>query len=83
MRIIVSTIGTPTYGISEYLVNIIQPILNKNTSRLRNSTEFVNTAKTWNISPTAIQVSYDVVNLYPSIPLDEATVVMVDIMMIL
>ena len=81
MRIIVSTIGTATYGISEYLVKLVQPILNKNITRLRNLTDFVNNAKTWNISPTEIQVSYDVVNLlYPSVLLDEATTVILDML---
>jgi hypothetical protein len=80
MRIIVSTVGTATHGISEYLVKLTQPILNKNKSRLRNSTDFVNDAKTWNISPTEVQVSYDVVNLYPSVPLDEATTVILEML---
>ena len=57
MRIVVSTIGTPTYRISEYLVSIIQPTLNKNTSRLKNSRSFVEKAKTWNISTNEVQVS--------------------------
>ena len=73
MRIIVSTIGTVTYGISEYLVKIIQSTLNKSEVRIKNSTTFVNEAKHWNISNNEVQVSYDVVNLYPSIPLQEAT----------
>jgi hypothetical protein len=30
MRIVVSTIDTPNYGISNYLVKLIQPILNEN-----------------------------------------------------
>ena len=29
-RVILSTIGTPPYGISKYLVDILQPTLNKN-----------------------------------------------------
>ena len=79
MRIIVSTIGTPTYGISQYLVNIIQPILNKNDTRLKNSSTFVNKARDWEISADEIQVSFDVVNLYPSIPLKEGTDIILDI----
>ena len=70
MRTIVSTIGTPAYGISKYLVEIIQPTLNKNNNKIQNSTSFVHEAKDWKIEPTEIQVSYDVVNLYPSVPLD-------------
>ena len=33
--------------------------------------KFANEAKTWKISPTEIQVSYDLNNLYPSVPLDK------------
>ena len=80
MRIVVSTIGTPPYGISAYLVNVIQHTLDKNKSRLKNSRSFVNEAKSWKISPEEVQVSYDVVNLYPSVPLKEAIVVMLDIL---
>jgi predicted GIY-YIG superfamily endonuclease len=80
MRLVVSTIGTPSYGISQYLVNIFQPILNKNITMLKNSSTFVKTAKLWNISNEEIQVSYDVVNLYPSIPLREATKILLDML---
>ena len=78
MRTIVSTIGTPPYGISRYLVNIIQPTLNKNIHKVQNSTSFVNEAKDWLIDPDEIQVSYDVVNLYPSVPLDKAISVVIE-----
>ena len=52
MRIVVSTIGTPSYRTSEYLVKIIQPTLNKNKTRLKNSYTFVETSKTWSIEKT-------------------------------
>ena len=80
MRIVVSTVGTPPHGISGYLVNIIQNTLNKNDSRLINSTSFVTKAKTWKISPNEVQVSYDVVNLYPSVPIREATQVILEVL---
>ena len=80
MRLVVSTIGTPPHGISAYLVKIIQHTLNKNPTRLKNSTTFVEMAKDWNISPTEVQVSFDVVNLYPSVPLKEATKVILDLL---
>ena len=80
MRVIVSTIGTPVYGLSKYLVNIAQPTLDKNETRLKNSETFVAKAKTWDISPTEVQVSFDVVNLYPSVPINKATTVIVDIL---
>ncbi|XP_065650685.1 uncharacterized protein LOC136078802 [Hydra vulgaris] len=80
MRLVVSTIGTPSYGISQYLVNIFQPILDKNITKLKNLSTFVKTVKLWNISNDKIQVAYDVVNLYPSIPLGEATKILLDML---
>ena len=78
MRIVVSTIGTANYGISDYLVKIAQNTLNKNPNRVKNTQTFVEEAKTWEIGKDEVQVSYDVVNLYPSIPVKEATDVLVD-----
>ena len=72
MRTIVSTIETPAYGIGKHLLEIIQPTLNKNNNKIQNSTSFVHKAKDWKIGPTDLQVSYDVVNLYPSVPLDRS-----------
>ena len=68
MRTIVSTIGTAPYGTSKYFVEIIQPTLNKNKHRLMNSSSFVNEAATWETTQEEIQVSYDVINLYPLYP---------------
>ena len=62
--------GTPAYGISKYLVEIIQPTLNKSNNKIHNSTSFVHKAKDWKIEPIEIQIFYDTVNLYPSTPLD-------------
>ena len=80
MRAVVSTIGSPPYGTSKYLVKIIQPTLNKNKYRVLNSYSFVEEAKEWNISPNEIQTSFDVVNLYPSFPIDEAVAVIIEIL---
>ena len=80
MRLVVSTVGTPPQRLSGYLVGIIQPTLNRNESRLKNSSSFIEKAKTWDVSATEVQVSYDMVNLYPSIPLKEATVVIMDLL---
>ena len=78
MRVVVSTIGTANYGISEYIVKIAQNTLNKNKTRVKDSQSFVEEAKTWEIDKNEVQVSYDVVNLYPSIPVKEATEVLID-----
>ena len=76
----VSTIGSPPYGTSKYLVKIIQPTLNKNKYRLLNSSSFVEEAKEWNISSNEIQTFFDVVKLYPSVNIDEAATVIIEIL---
>ena len=71
-RILVSTIGTAPYKVSKYLVEIIQPTLSKSKVVVKNSKAFVEEAKSWTIDPNEIQVSYDVVALYPSVPVKKA-----------
>ena len=80
MRLVVSTIGSPPYGLASYLVRVIQPTLDKNPTRLKNSAAFIEQAKSWSISPTEVQVSYDVVNLYPTVPLKKATDAILDLL---
>ena len=64
---------------------MIQPTINKNTQRVINSDEFV-TMKISNISIETVKIllseiqTYDVVNLYPSVPIDEAIIVIVYIL---
>ena len=67
MKTVVSTIGTPAFGISKYFVEIIQLTLNKNKNKVQNSTSFLHEAKEWKIESTEIQVSDHVVTLYPSV----------------
>ena len=71
-RTLVSTVGTAPHKLSEYLVKIIQPTLAKNEIMIKNSTSFVNKAKAWNVGQDEIQVSFDVVALYPSVPIKKA-----------
>ena len=37
-------------------------------------------AKEWNISPNEIQISFDIVNLYPSVLIDEAVSVIIEVL---
>ena len=80
MRIVVSTIGTPSYGISKYLVSFIQRTLDKNITRLKNASSLVREASNWRISSNEVQVPYDVVNLYPPVSLKEATTFILDLL---
>ena len=79
-RILVSTIGTAPYSLSEYLVKIIQPTLSKSEFTVKNSRTFVEEAKTWIIDPHEVQVSFDVVALYPSVPVKKAIANLMDIL---
>ena len=42
-----------------------------NQHRVENSKSFALKAQTWKIEPNEIEVSYDVTNLYPTIPFDK------------
>ena len=44
---------------------MIQPTLNKNQDKVKNSRPFAWHAQTWKIELDEIQVSYNVTNLYP------------------
>ena len=61
-------------------MQLIQPTLNKNEIRVKNSTSFVNEANTWPIAADEIQVSYDVTALYPSVPVRKAIDAMMEIL---
>nr|XP_047132439.1 uncharacterized protein LOC105845309 [Hydra vulgaris] len=51
-----------------------------NTPPYGTSENFVNDAKEWKIDPNEIQVSFDVINLYPSVPINEAIPVIINIL---
>jgi hypothetical protein len=57
---------------------MVQSTLNLNETRLKNSQQFVDTARLWEIDEHEIQVSFDVVNLYPSVPIREAITILVE-----
>ena len=80
MRAVVSTIVSPPYSTSKHLVKIIQPTLNKNKHRVLNTSSFVEEAKELNISSNEILTSSDVVNLCPSVPIDEVVAVIIEIL---
>ena len=78
MQAIVSAIGTPTYHISQDLVELIQTTLNKSKYKMTNSLLFLNKAKKWLVKANRIQVYYDIINLYLSIPINKTLHVLID-----
>ena len=47
---------------------------------IKNSADFVNEAKRWDITPREIQASFDIVAMYPSIPIKKAIDIIMDIL---
>ncbi len=72
MRGVVSTIGSPFEKLSRYLIPILRTIQGRSGLYVKNSRELREKVKNWRVDENEILVSYDVKNLYPSIPIDEA-----------
>ncbi len=72
MRGVVSTIGSPFEKLLRYLIPILRTIQARSGLYVKNSRELREKVKNWRVDENEILVSYDVKNLYPSIPIDEA-----------
>ena len=68
-RPVISNCGTPTEKASEFLDSQLKPIMQKSWSYIKDSGDFIDKIKgIKNIPENALQVTADVVGLYPSIP---------------
>nr|VZI36714.1 unnamed protein product [Spirometra erinaceieuropaei] len=72
LRPIVSLIGAPNYKISKWLFQKLHPLTKNCETSIENSTEFLKKLQGITISSDEIMVSFDVVSLFTSIPLDVA-----------
>ena len=72
MRPIVSFCGSPTYQLSKYLTNILQPLTDKSRRKLQSTENFIDAIKTVQIPDDYKLVSFDVKSLFTSIPLQLA-----------
>ncbi|XP_062700032.1 uncharacterized protein LOC134284782, partial [Aedes albopictus] len=72
LRPVVSTIGSATYNIAKFLANIIENIVGKEVSHVRNSFEFANEVTGFHTDEDEVLFSLDVVSLYTNIPVDYA-----------
>ena len=68
---IVSFINSPTYNLSKFLSRILSSLL-VSRYNVRNSEEFVDYVQNFTISESKILVSFDVVSLFTSVPIDTA-----------
>ena len=69
IRPIVSNIGTASYHLAKYLAQLLKP-LSISSSTVKNSEDFINTFKNEIQPPNYKLISFDVVSLFTSVPLD-------------
>ena len=71
-RPIVSLPGSPTYELSKYLAMILHPLVKTSPHTINNANTFLTNIKDLKLEPDEIMISFDVVSLFTSIPLDTA-----------
>ena len=69
LRPVISNIGTATYDVSKYLAALLQPIAKSNFT-IESSKDFVEKIRSKKIKEEYEMVSFDVVSLFTSVPLD-------------
>ena len=69
---VVSQIDDPTCKVCKILTDILNPLAEKGESYIRNSYDLKKTLGEMKIDEKDIQASFDVVALYPSIPIEKA-----------
>ena len=72
LRPIVSLPGSPTYELSKYLAMILHPLVKTSPHTINNANDFLTNIKDLKLEPDEIMISFDVVSLFTSIPLDTA-----------
>ena len=72
LRGVVSTVGSLFEKLSRYLIPVLRTIQGRSGLYVKNSRELKEKVKSWRIDKNEVLVSYDVKNLYPSIPINEA-----------
>ena len=77
LRPVVSMVGHPTYNLSKFICNFLDPLIDKKFI-VRNSNEFVSDIQNINIANDEMQVSFDVVSLFTKIPINTAKTIIMD-----
>ena len=78
MRPIVSFVGSATYELSKFLKNILNSLVGKTIFTTSNSLEFVKYVSDYVIDDSQVQVSFDVVSLLTTIPINLAKQIVYD-----
>ena len=74
----VNKLTTSTYKLSKFLKNILSPLVGNTVYNLKNFAEFVELIEKINILYNESQVSFDIVSLFTSIPLETARAIVLD-----
>ena len=69
---IVSFVGSVTYNLSKFLKNVLSPLVGTTKYSVKNSKEFVDLLSSTKIKDFESQVSFDIVSLFTSVPIDLA-----------
>ena len=72
LRLIVSSIGSVSYGVAKELVKIIKPLMGSSKHHVHNSTQFADEIKKIELKEGECITSYDVTALFTSIPVQSA-----------
>ena len=80
MRPIVSYTGTPLYGISKFIANILKPYGKLKEQQAHRSKSFSAFICQQESEPDEIMVSFDVTSLYTTIPIDQALLIITDLL---
>ncbi|XP_047984696.1 uncharacterized protein LOC125225163 [Leguminivora glycinivorella] len=71
LRPIVSQIGSPSYHLAKHVAGVLQTLVGKTTSFVKDSRHFIDIVKTIKLEPEEIMVSFDVESLFTNVPLRE------------
>ena len=77
---IVSCTGTPLYEVSKYIAEILKPYGKQKEQHTNNSESFSIFICQQTIEPDEIMVSFDVTSLYTTIPIDQAFLIIEDLL---
>ncbi|XP_037528652.1 uncharacterized protein LOC119405898 [Rhipicephalus sanguineus] len=72
LRPIVDFTRSPLYRLSGFLHRVISPLVGKGATYIRNTYDFIEKVKNTIVDPDEVLVSFDVVSLFTSVPLDMA-----------
>lgn len=71
LRPIVSQISSPTYDLAKHVASVLQPLVGKTFSFVKDSRHFIDILKGVKLEPEEIMVSFDVESLFTNVPLKE------------